>query len=91
MASCVLVTVALLMVPQADIPETQFDEANIPTNEMVVEEVASSKESRQSIVLLEPWMFVPTRRIDLRTIFPIQLDRLSGSRPLTDLLCTLLC
>ena len=31
-AAYLLFTVALLMVPKADIPETLFDEANIPTN-----------------------------------------------------------
>ncbi len=35
-AACVLFTVALVMVPKADISETLFDEANIPTNEIVV-------------------------------------------------------
>ena len=37
-----LFTVALVMVPKADIPETLFDEANTPTNEIVVEKAASS-------------------------------------------------
>ena len=36
-AACVLFTVALVMVPKADISETLFDEANTPTNEIVVE------------------------------------------------------
>ena len=42
-----LFTVALLMVPKADVPETSFDEANTPTNEMVVVKADSSIEHRK--------------------------------------------
>jgi hypothetical protein len=36
-----LFTVALVLVPKADISETPFDEANTPTNEIVVKKDAS--------------------------------------------------
>ena len=36
-AAYLLFTVALVMVPKADIPDTLFDEANTPTNEIVVQ------------------------------------------------------
>ena len=48
-AAYLLFTVALVMVPKADIPETLFDEADTSTNEMVVEKAASSWEYRQSV------------------------------------------
>ena len=36
-----LFTVALILVPKADILETPFDEANTPTNEIVIEKTPS--------------------------------------------------
>ena len=47
-AAYLLFTVATVMVPKADISDTLFDEANTPTNEMVVQK-ASSWEYRQSV------------------------------------------
>ena len=41
-AAYLLFTVATVMVPKADISDTLFDEANTPTNEMVVQKAASS-------------------------------------------------
>ena len=38
-ATCLLFTLAMMMVPKADISETLFDEANTPTNEIVVEKL----------------------------------------------------
>ena len=40
-ATCLLFTLAMMMVPKADISETLFDEANTPTNEIVVEKTAT--------------------------------------------------
>src|SRR5947207_8631362 len=48
-AAYLLFTVATVMVPKADISDTLFDEANTPTNEMVVQKAASSWEYRQSV------------------------------------------
>ena len=67
-AAYVLFTVALVMVQKADILETLFDEANTPTNEIVVEKAASSWEDRQSVVAFVPRMFAQPRRTSVRRI-----------------------
>jgi len=48
-AAYLLFTVALVMVPKADIAETPFDDATTPTNEMGMERAASPSESGQSL------------------------------------------
>jgi hypothetical protein len=48
-AAYLLFTVALVIAPKADIPETPFDEANTPTNEIVVEKTASPSECGQTL------------------------------------------
>lgn len=90
-AICALFTVALLLVPRADVPETRFDEANTPTNEMMVEAVVSSQECRQPIPSLVPKILVLPQRIALRVILPVHKDRSTGHHALQELLCTLLC
>jgi hypothetical protein len=86
-----LFTVALLMVPKADIPETPFDEANTPTNEMVVVKAASSMEHRQSIIAPVPVMFAQSRKIRVRRISPVVAGQLTDSHRFQALLCSLLC
>jgi hypothetical protein len=86
-----LFTVALLMVPKADIPETSFDEANTPTNEMVVVKAASSMEHRQSIIAPVPVMFAQSRKIRVRRISPIFAGQLTDSHRFQALFCSLLC
>ena len=49
-----LFTVALTLVPKADILETPFDEANTPTNEIVVEKTASLCEAREPVTVFAP-------------------------------------
>jgi hypothetical protein len=88
---CLLFTVALAMVPKADIPETLFDEANTPTNEMVVEKAASSWEYRQSVRVSVPIMFAQSRKISVRRILPVYEGRLTDSRTFRELFCSLLC
>jgi hypothetical protein len=83
-------TVALLIVPKADIPETLFDEANTPTNEMVVGKAASSLENRDSVTTFVPKMFAQVRKITARRILPIYATRLTDSRTFRELFCTLL-
>jgi hypothetical protein len=91
-AAYLLFTVALVMVvPKADIPETLFDEANTPTNEMVVEKNASSWEYRQSITAFVPTIFAQARTISVRRILPLYAGRLTDSRTFRQLFCTLLC
>jgi len=86
-----LFTVALLMVPKADIPETPFDEDNTPTNEMVVVKAASSLEYRQSVTVSVPIMFAQSREISVRRISPVFTGQLTDSCRFQELLCSLLC
>ena len=90
-AACLLFTVALVMVPKADISETLFDEANTPTNEIVVAKAASSWEHRQSVTALAPRIFAQPRRTSVRRISPVYVGRLTDSRTFQELFCTFLC
>jgi hypothetical protein len=90
-AAYVLFTVALVMVPKADIPETLFDEANIPTNEIVVEKAASSWERRQSDPAFVGRIFAQPRRTSVRRISPVYVGWLTDSRTFQELFCTFLC
>src|SRR4029079_10844980 len=53
-ATCLLFTLAMMMVPRASILETPFDEANTPTNEIVVEKTASLCEAREPVTVFAP-------------------------------------
>jgi len=84
-------TVATVMVPKADISDTLFDEANTPTNEMVVQKAASSWEYRQSVTAFVPRIFAQPRRISVRRILSVYAGRLTDSRTFRELFCSLLC
>ena len=86
-----LFMIALVMAPRADIPETLFDEANTPTNEIVVQKAASSWEDRQSVTAFVPRIFAQPRRTRVRRILPVYADRLTDSRTFRELFCSLLC
>ena len=90
-AAYVLFTVALVMVPKADNSETLFDEANTPTNEMVVEKPASSCEHRYSVTTCVPRIFAQLRRTSVRRISPVYVGWLTDSRTFQELFCTFLC
>ena len=90
-AAYLLFTVALVMVPKADIPETLFDEANTPINEMVVQKAASSWEYRQLITGLVPEISAQPRSVSVRRIVPVYEGRLTDSRTFLKLFCSLLC
>jgi len=90
-ATYLLFTVALVMVPKADIPETIFDEANTPTNEMAVEKTASPSECGQALPSLVLRIFAQPLRINVRRILPVYIGRLTDSRRLRQLFCSLLC
>jgi hypothetical protein len=90
-AAYVLFTVALMMVPKADIPETLFDEANTPTHEILVEKAASSWEHRQSVTAFVPRIFAQPRRTSVRRTSPVYAGWLTDSRTFQELFCTLLC
>jgi hypothetical protein len=81
----------MVMVPTADIPETLFDEANTPTNEIVVEKAASSSEHRQLAMAFVPRIFAQPRRTGFRRILPIYAGRLTDSLTFRELFCSLLC
>jgi hypothetical protein len=89
-AAYLLFTLALVMVPKADIPETLFDEANTPTNEFVVEKAASAWEHRSSVIAPVPRIFARPRT-GVRGILPIYAGRLTNSRTFRELFCSLLC
>jgi hypothetical protein len=81
----------VLMVPKADVPETPFDEANTPTNEMAVQTAPSSWEYRRSDTAFVPKIFARSRRISVRIILPGYSGQLTDSRTLGELFCILLC
>jgi hypothetical protein len=90
-AAYLLFTVALVMVPKADISETVFDETNTPTNEIVVEKAASSREHRQSVTAFTPRIFAQPLRTSVRRISPVYVGWLTDSRTFQKLFCTFLC
>lgn len=90
-AAYLLFTVATVMVPKADISDTLFDEANTPTNEMVVQKAATSWEYRQSVTAFVPRIFAQPRRISVRRILSVYAGRLTDSRTFRELFCSLLC
>jgi hypothetical protein len=81
----------VMVVPNADISETLFDEANTPVNEFVVEEAASSWEPRQSVTAFLPRIFSQPRTTCVRRILPDYAARLIDSRTFRELFCSLLC
>jgi hypothetical protein len=89
-AACLLFILLVMMVPKADILETLFDEANTPTNEMVVEKAASAWEHPQSVVALVPRIF-PQPRTSVRRMLPVYAGWLTNSRRFRELICSLLC
>jgi len=90
-AAYLLFTVALLMVPKSDNPETPFDEDNTPTNEMVVVKAASSLEYRPSVAVSVPVMFAQSRKITVRRISPVITGQLTDSCRFQELLCSFVC
>ena len=90
-ATYLLFTVALLMVPKADVPETPFDEGNTQTNEMVVVKAVSSLEHRQSVTVSVPIMFAQLRKISVRRISSVYEGQLTDPCRFRELFCFLLC
>jgi len=83
-------TVALVMVPKADVPETLFDEANTPTSEMGIQKAISSWGFRQSGADSVPKMFAQSRRTSARRILVVCAGQLTDSRRFRELFCSLL-
>jgi len=90
-AGYLLFTVALLMVPKADVAETRFDEGNTQTTEMVVVRAASPLEHRQPVTASVPIMIAQSRKISVRRISPVYTGQLTDSCSFRKLFCSLLC
>ena len=86
-----LFTVALTLVPKADILETPFDEANTPTNEIVVETTASLCEPQQPATACAPKKLAQPQRISVRRILPVYAELLTDSRTYREFFCFFLC
>ena len=89
-ATCLLFTLAMMMVPKADISETLFDEANTPTNEIVVEKTTSLCEPRQTVTAFATKKFA-WQRVDVHKILPVYAKLLTDSRTFRELFCCFLC
>jgi hypothetical protein len=81
----------MMMVPKADISETLFDEANTPTNEIVVEKTATSCEPRQRVTAFVPKEIAHWQRVYVHRISPVYAKLLTDSRTFRALFCSLLC
>jgi hypothetical protein len=90
-AACLLFVLVVMMVPKADILETPFDEANTPTNEIVVEKTASLCEPREPVTVFAPKEFAKWRRVGLHRILPVYAKVLTDSRTFRELFCFFLC
>jgi hypothetical protein len=90
-ATCLLFTLAIMMVPKADVSETLFDEANTPTNELVVEKTASLCEPGQSVTVFAGKQFAQWQRVCVHRILPVYAKLLTDSRTFRELFCSLLC
>jgi hypothetical protein len=90
-ATCLLFTLAMMMVPKADISETLFDQANTPTNEIVVEKTATSCEPRQRVTAFVPKEIAHWQRVYVHRISPVYAKLLTDSRTFRALFCSLLC
>jgi hypothetical protein len=90
-ATCLLFALAIMMVPKADVSETLFDEANTPTNEIVVEETASLCEPRQSVTAFAAEKFAQWQRVCVHRILPVYAKLLTDSRTFRELFCFFLC
>jgi hypothetical protein len=86
-----LFTVALTLVPKADILETPFDESNTSTNEMVVETTASLCEPRRPATACAPKKLAQPQRVSVRKILPVYAKLLTDSRTFRELFCFFLC
>jgi hypothetical protein len=81
----------LLVLPAVDFPETNFDEANTPTNEMVVQERSVCSVCMLSFKAVVPPLFVHTRRTRESNLDLNRPAALTDSLYPQELLCTLRC
>jgi len=86
-----LFIVTLTLVPKADILETPFDEANTPTNEIVIEKTPSLCEPRQPDTACAPKKLAQPQRFSVHRILPVYAKLLTDSRTFRELFCFFLC
>ena len=91
-ASLVVITVLLVTfaLPAIDDPETNFDEANTPTNEMVVQEQAACSRCVSSLKAFVP-RIAHTRKTQVSNTPSVPLAELTYSPYSQELLCTIRC
>src|SRR4029077_1234102 len=79
----------LLVLPAVDLPETNFDEANTPTNEMVVQEPFACSVCMASLKTVVPRISVHTRQTrgsNTSLVSPTELSYSPCSPPLSRML-----
>ncbi len=81
----------LLVLPAIDLPETNFDEPNTPTNEMVVQEQSACLGCISSLTAFVPRLFAHTRKTRVSNTPSVRPAELSYSPYSKELLCTLRC
>jgi len=81
----------LLVVPAIDLPETNFDEANTPTNEMVVQEQSDCLRCTSSLKGFVPRLFAHLRKTRMSNTPSVRPAELSYSPYSQELRCTLRC
>jgi len=91
-ASLVAITVLLVMsaLPAVDLPETNFDEANTPTNDMVVQQAACSR-CVSSLKAFVPRIFAYTSKAQVSNTPSVPLAELTYSPYSHELLRTIRC
>jgi hypothetical protein len=77
--------------PAIDVPETNFDEANTPTNEMVVQAQAACLRCVSSLKAFVPRIFAHTRKTQVSNTPSVPLAELTYSPYSQELLCTIRC
>lgn len=85
------VFLVLLVVPTIDLPETNFDEANTPTNEMVVQDQASCLKCIASPKAFVPGIFRHTRQSEMGYTPLVRTAQLTNSPCFQIPLSTLRC
>lgn len=87
----VVACLAVSILPKVDDPETRFDEANSPTNEMVVQRIVTFPDDNSSRTASAPRIGARAPEI-CRPIKPsVRAGQLSDPRSHLEILCALLC
>lgn len=93
----VIALLAALTLPKVDVPETRFDEANTPTNEILLQRAVPSREQTQFQEQTQLGTPTVARLLaDAHEIYPrmkpaVSVGQLRDSRTHLEILCTFLC